>query len=229
MPLRPREHGCHPQGIPPPPACPPRLDVFLFSFPATDPRQIDFVLLAKKMGYANARVAQDSYHRFRAKLRGDKFYANRNGRSGDKLREKIRGLGDGGGMPSTYRCDGPLGDDEEGDEDFADRKGKWTYDELEEDKKDIVVVKSEPGEPGEARKHPFIKIEPDEPAEVRKHPFIKFEPDEPGEVRNHPFIKAERDELQEGKKDPVNVKVERNEPDVWVWEGDDVTLEYHDY
>ena len=42
------------------------------------------------MNYSNARTAQDSYHRFRAKLRGDKNYGNRAGRQREKRASKMR-------------------------------------------------------------------------------------------------------------------------------------------
>jgi len=44
--------------------------------------QIDFVALARLMGYKNARVACDSYHRMRARLAGDPCYGNRAARLG---------------------------------------------------------------------------------------------------------------------------------------------------
>jgi hypothetical protein len=44
------------------------------------------------MGYRNARVAQDSYHRFRAKMRGDVNYGNARGRAREKLKRKLEDL-----------------------------------------------------------------------------------------------------------------------------------------
>jgi hypothetical protein len=41
------------------------------------------------MKYRNARVAQDSYHRFRAKMRGDVNYGNARGRAMERVRRKL--------------------------------------------------------------------------------------------------------------------------------------------
>jgi hypothetical protein len=64
------------------------------------------------MGYRNERVAQDSYHRFRAKLRGDKNYGNARGRAQERLQKKLRELD----VPSTPA--GSIEDDGE-DADWA--------------------------------------------------------------------------------------------------------------
>jgi len=65
--------------------------------------QIDFKRLASRLGYKNERVAEDSYYRFRAKLRGDTNYGNRQGRAAEKFRKKLRELGEDPDMPA--RCE----------------------------------------------------------------------------------------------------------------------------
>ncbi|KAI5852362.1 hypothetical protein BZA05DRAFT_452603 [Tricharina praecox] len=128
--------------------------------------KINYTLLAQKMGYANARVAQDSYCRFRARLRGDANYANRGGgksksKSKEKYLAKVRGLGDGE-PPKHY--DEPVDDDEE----EVKGKGKWLVDgevkvkvKVEKEEEEEVKVKVEQKVEVEERMYWVVKTEPD--------------------------------------------------------------------
>jgi len=88
------------------------------------------------MGYANLRVAQDSYHCFRAKLRGDLNCGSLSGRNREKYRAKVMTLGDGE-PPRNY--EEPVDDEEE-------RVGEWgkkREDDKEQEKGKEMVVKEE--------------------------------------------------------------------------------------
>lgn len=76
---------------------------------------MDFARFARILGYKNERSAQDSYHRFRARLRGDKNYGNRRGRAHEFYSDRLRDL-DGKDGANCHRDVGQ--DDEDENDDF---------------------------------------------------------------------------------------------------------------
>ena len=85
---------------------------------------MDFARFARILGYKNERSAQDSYHRFRARLRGDKNYGNRRGRAHEYISDRARGDG--------TSCHRDVGQDDDDDEEEGEE-------EEEEEGNDFIV------------------------------------------------------------------------------------------
>ncbi|KAF8540762.1 hypothetical protein BDD12DRAFT_879909 [Trichophaea hybrida] len=159
----------------------------------TEPK-IDFTRFAQRMGYKNERVAQDSYHRFRAMLRGDKNYGNRKGRTAEKFRKKLRDLGKGSDAPARYS---------ESEEEGTGHGFNFSRGE-ESGGNSATVTSGAIATPGGERRGFFFTGE-----------TVVLDPDEP-ETREE----KENEEKEKEKEKEKEVKLEiKNEPEVWEWEG----------
>ncbi|KAF8245756.1 hypothetical protein K440DRAFT_645585 [Wilcoxina mikolae CBS 423.85] len=158
----------------------------------TEPK-IDFTRFAQRMGYKNERVAQDSYHRFRAMLRGDKHYGNRKGRTVEKFQKKLRDLGEGPDAPARYEVSE---EEEETGHGFNFSRGE------ESEGSSGTVTSGASATPGGERRGFFFTGE-----------TVVLDPDE-SETRRE----KEKEEGEGKEKEKVKLEV-KNEPEVWEWEG----------